>query len=356
MTHAFAIPAPQSEAITMDLPSVDPAGHEVVLAVRYSGVCHTDVHLQQGGYDLGGRGFLDMTTRGMTYPLIAGHEIVGEVLATGPEVTAVRSGDLRLVYPWLGCGECAACSADRENYCAQGRMLGVQRPGGFATRVLVPHERYLLDIEGIHPARAATLACSGLTSYSAVTKALPADPSLPVAVIGCGGLGLMAVAALRALGHQAITVLDVNAGGLRTALDLGASTAIDTSVSATPEAVLEQLGGPVEAVLDFVNSGATAELAFSILAKGGRQVAVGLFGGEARIPTALLAMKCLTVQGSFVGTLAELHELVALAQRGALPDAPVTTVPLGVDALNDALSGLAAGGIRGRIVLTSSLS
>lgn len=232
-------------------------------------------------------------------------------------------------------------------------MLGVQRAGGFATQVHVPHERYLIDVSGIELPRAATLACSGLTSYSAVSKVLPADPSIPVAIVGAGGLGLMAVAALRALGHESITVLDVNADRLEAATEMGASAVIDTTITATAEAVMERTGGALSAVIDFVNSGETAELAFSVLSKGGTQVGVGLFGGEARIPTALLAMKCLTVQGSFVGTLAELHELVALAKKGVLPDAPVSEAALGVDALNETLHGLAAGTVRGRVVLTN---
>ncbi|WP_256841955.1 alcohol dehydrogenase [Ornithinimicrobium cryptoxanthini] len=349
---AFAITEAGGRAVAIDAPLPEPTGHEVLLAVTHSGVCHTDMHLRDGGYDLGRRGFLDMTTRGMTYPLVAGHEIVGEVVAVGADVTTVKPGDVRLVYPWLGCGDCTACHDDRENYCTNGRMLGVQRPGGFASQVHVPHERYLLDVTGIDPARAATLACSGLTSYSAVTKALPADPSTAVAVIGAGGLGLMAVAALRALGHETITVLDVNADRLRTARDMGATVTIDTTTAITPDAIMQHTGGPVEAVLDFVNNSDTAELAFSILAKGGTQVAVGLFGGEARISTALLAMKCLTVQGSFVGTLAELHELIALAQGGSLPEAPITRAELGADALNESLDALAAGTVRGRVVLT----
>lgn len=337
---------------TLEVPTPEPHGSEVLLAVRHSGVCHTDMHLLQGGYDLGSRGFLRMSERGVAYPLVAGHEIVGEVVAVGPDVTQVRPGDLRLVYPWLGCGECAQCRADRENYCAAGRMLGIQRRGGFATHVQVPHERYLVDVEGLDPVRAATLACSGLTSYAAVDKVLPLEPDELVVVIGAGGVGLMGVAVLHARGHRRIAVLDVNDDRLAVASGMGPQVVtVNTSGRSSAE-VLTALGGPVPAVLDFVNNGPTATLAFDLLAKGGHLVSVGLFGGEVCLPTALVAMRALTLQGSFVGTLDQLHELVALARGGGLPEMPIVPGRLDAAQLEATLGDLAAGAVRGRVVLS----
>jgi D-arabinose 1-dehydrogenase-like Zn-dependent alcohol dehydrogenase len=231
-------------------------------------------------------------------------------------------------------------------------MLGIQRFGGFARQVHVPHERYLVDTTGLDEPWAATLACSGLTSYSAVSKVLPLDPEDWVAVIGTGGVGLMAVAVLKALGHRAIAVIDVNGERLELAVGMGARIAINSAAGLASEDVVTRLGGPVIAAVDFVNSGQTADLAFGALAKGGTLVSVGLFGGEVTIPTALVAIKCLTIRGSFVGTLAELEELIALARRGGLPQTPVIGGDLGADALNAALEALAAGTVRGRIVLS----
>lgn len=336
---------------TLDLPTPEPQGQDVVLAVRQSGVCHTDMHLMQGGYDLGRRGFLRMSERGVSYPLVAGHEILGEVVAIGRDVTTVRPGDLRLIYPWLGCGGCGQCRAGRENECAAGRMIGIQRHGGFATHVHVPHERYLLDVGDLDPARAATLACSGLTSYAAVDKVLPLEPDDPVVVIGAGGVGLMSIAVLRARGHRRLAVLDVNQDRLAVAAGMGPGiqTVDTTDLSATD--VLLTLGGPVRAVLDFVNNGPTAALAFDLLAKGGHLVSVGLFGGEVTLPTALIAMKALTLQGSFVGSLDQLHELLALARGGTLPEIPIVAGHLDADGLETSLRDLAAGAVRGRVVL-----
>lgn len=350
--EAYAFSQGGEQVLTLDQPTPRPAGHEVLLAVRQTGVCHTDLHLRHGGYDLGSRGFLRMAERGVSYPLVAGHEVLGEVVAVGDDVVDVGPGDLRLVYPWLGCGQCRHCRADRENYCAQGRMIGIQRHGGFATHVLVPHERYLLDVDGLDPARAATLACSGLTSYAAVDKVLPLDPDEQVVVIGAGGVGLMAVAVLRALGHRRITVLDVNEDRLAVAGAMGEGIGTISTDGLGSAAVLTELGGPAEAVIDLVNSGPTADLAFSLLAKGGHLVSVGLFGGEVTLPTALVAMKCVTVQGSFVGTLAQLHELLALARGGTLPEVPIAPGPLSAAGLDTALQGLVEGTVRGRVVLS----
>ncbi len=110
-------------------------------------------------------------------------------------------------------------------------------------------------------------------------------------------------------------------------------------------------GGPVDAVIDFVDNDQTASAAFDMLAKGGRMVQVGLFGGEVTIPTALLALKMITIEGSFVGTLAELHEVVELAKQGRAPRIPVIDADLDLAGVTDALDRLSAGGVTGRIVL-----
>ncbi len=170
---AFAVDGPGAEIVEIERDDPVPVGHEVLLKVQYCGVCHSDAHLRSGGYDMGGRGFLSMASRGMEYPAVFGHEIVGEVLSVGREVTRVKPGDQRLVFPWIGCGECARCIAGRENDCRNSRSIGVYTWGGFATQVLVPHDKFLIDIEGLDPAWAATLACSGVTSYAAV-QSLPA--------------------------------------------------------------------------------------------------------------------------------------------------------------------------------------
>ena len=89
-------------------------------------------------------------------------------------------------------------------------MIGIQRPGGYADHLIVPHPRYLIDAGGVDPVWAATLSCSGLSTYSAVSKLVPIPADEWVAVIGAGGLGLSAIGMLRALGHERIVSVDID--------------------------------------------------------------------------------------------------------------------------------------------------
>jgi alcohol dehydrogenase, propanol-preferring len=260
-----------------------------------------------------------------------------------------------LIYPWVGCGQCHQCEAGRDNYCAAGKNLGVARHGGYADRILVPDAKYLVDITGLDPSWAATMACSGLTAYSAVNKVLPLPADQPIVVIGAGGVGLTAVATLKALGHKRICVVDVAPRNLDIARELGASDVVQPGDKASKQ-IIEACGGPVEAVIDFVNNDNTARAAFDALRKGGRLVQVGLFGGELVVPTALMALKMLTISGSFVGTLDELHAVAALAKQGALPAIPIIEEPLDAASINAALDKLVQGGVPGRIVLQGTAS
>lgn len=351
--HAFAIFQGDHTVTDVELPTPTPVGTEVLLRVVRSGVCHTDTHLREGYYDLGSRGRLDLIDRGVTYPLVLGHEVVGVVESAGPDADGVSPGEHRLVYPWIGDGTCETCRAGHENLCPSPRNLGIARHGGYAEYILVPHPRYLLDITGIDERWAATLACSGLTAYSAALKALPGDTAEPVVVIGAGGVGLMAIATLRALGHAAIIAVDLQERNLELAEQLGATTTISARQDDLAAAIVAAAGGPVAAIVDFVNNSVTAPAAFTALRKGGTMVQVGLFGGELVIPTALLTLKIITIRGSFVGSLGELEELVGLARRGALPHIPIIDGELTAGEVQASLDRLAAGGVPGRIVLSA---
>lgn len=350
---SFAVPVAGSPVAEQSVEIQEPTGFEVLLTVTHAGVCHTDTHVQEGGYDLGERGFMEMTARGMEYPVVMGHETVGEVIAVGDRVTGVSVGDRRLVFPWIGCGECRRCVRGEDNYCAKSQALGIFRPGGFAEQIPVPHEKYLVDIDGLDPAWAATLACSGVTAYSAAHKALAhvSDEDC-VAVIGTGGVGLMAIATLQALGHRNIAAVDVRAENLGIARDMGATITVDSSSGDGATGLIDAAGGPVAAVIDFVNNGATVALGFDALDKGGTYVHVGLYGGEFRLPTALMALKALSLLGNYVGSLSELIEVVDIAKAGRLPRIPIVAGPLSADGVNTGLTGLREGTVAGRTVLS----
>ena len=133
-------------------PTPTPKGTEVVVRITAAGVCHSDVHLWEGYFDMGG-GNKYSTAKTMNPPRIMGHEIVGVVEALGPDARGAKVGDKAVVYPWIGCGSCDVCKAGDENMCLKPRFLGVYCDGGYSDELIVPHPRYLLSLDGLDPVR-----------------------------------------------------------------------------------------------------------------------------------------------------------------------------------------------------------
>jgi alcohol dehydrogenase, propanol-preferring len=333
----------------LELPTPEPTGTEVLLETTHCGVCHSDLHIWDGYYDVGGGKRMSLKDRGLVLPLTMGHEIVGRVVKLGPEATGVKVGDLRIVYPWVGCGHCAACLADEDNMCLTPRSLGVMQNGGYGTHVVAPHPRHLVDPGTLDPAVAATYACSGITVYSAIAKVMPIAADEAIVVVGAGGLGMNAIAILKAMGHRNTIVVDISEEKRAAALKAGAAKVVDGNGEDVAKRIMEAAGGPVLAVIDLVNGTATARFAFGALRKGGKLVQVGLFGGELMLALPLMAMRALTVQGSYVGSVKDLRALVALAQKGDVQPLPVATVPQ--SQAYDALMRLRDGKVTGRLVL-----
>jgi propanol-preferring alcohol dehydrogenase len=347
--RAWAVVETEQPLQEIEMPTPEPKGTEVLLETTYCGVCHSDLHIWEGRYDLGGGRVMNLKDRGLTLPVALGHEIVGRVVKLGPDATGVKVGDLRIVFPWVGCGKCAACLAEDDNMCLQGKSLGVFQNGGYATHVVAPHPRHLVDYGSLNPAVAATYACSGITVYSAINKVMPMDPGEPIVVVGAGGLGLNAIAVLKAMKHQNIVVVDVSAEKRRGAEAAGAHKTVDGTGEGVTKRIVEACGGPPLAVIDLVNGTATAKFAFEALRKGGRLIQVGLFGGEMNVPLPLMPIRALTIQGSYVGNPKELRALVKLAQDGGMQALPVEEVPQ--NQANAALMRLREGRVTGRLVL-----
>ncbi len=273
------------------------------------------------------------------------------MVALGPDADGkgVQVGDKRIVFPWVGCGDCERCLAEEDNLCAKGAAIGVRQPGGFGSHVVVPHPRHLIDAGDIDPAVAATYACSGLTVYSAIRKIMPIAPDKPVVLIGAGGLGLSAIEILKALGHRNIISVDVSEPKRRAALTAGASQAIDGTGEDVADRVKAAAGGPVPAVVDLVNSSATVKVALAVLARGGMTVQVGMFGGRLDVPLMTFPGQGVSIHGNFVGNPKELREVVALARSGRLKPIPVETRPK--SQASRTLQELRDGKITGRVVL-----
>ena len=280
-----------------------------------------------------------------------GHETVGAVVSAGPDATGLRPGGNYLVYPWIGCGNCPSCQAGQENHCMAPACLGVHRAGGYADHVLVPHSRYLIDIGDLDPAQIAPYACSGLTTYAALKKiGEQTYRQHPVVIFGAGGLGLMCLTLIKALGGAGAIVVDIDrqapggAGGRRA----GGHRRRGPGRGAADH----QAAGGKQAAIDLVGAPATTSLAFDFLTKGGKLIIVGLFGGGSTWPIALIPMKALSIIGSYVGNLAELKELMELVRAGKVPPMPVHRYAL--DQADSVLASLRAGKVVGRAVLTTA--
>src|SRR5262245_44780017 len=167
----------------------EPRGSEVLVRISRCGVCHSDIHLQDGYFGLGGDKKLDVTA-GRALPFTLGHEIAGVVEKAGPQAD-VAVGHAAAVFPWIGCRECAPCRAGEENLCAAPRHLGVQVDGGYATHVLIPHPRYLIDHAPLSPALAGAYMSSVLTAYSALNRIAEHARRGPALLVGLGGVGMM---------------------------------------------------------------------------------------------------------------------------------------------------------------------
>jgi D-arabinose 1-dehydrogenase-like Zn-dependent alcohol dehydrogenase len=331
---------------THDTPQ--PQGSEVMVKVGSCGVCHSDVHLHDGYFDLGGGNKLDMT-RTVQPPRTLGHEIAGTVVAVGPDARGVAIGARRVVFPWIGCGQCSLCAAGDEHLCNAPRALGVHRDGGFADHVLVPHPKYLLEFDPLPEDQACTFACSGLTAYSALKKVAGLGNKDPLLIIGAGGVGLSGIRLARELHRDApLIVAELDKGKWEIAREAGATEVIDPTADGALRALLKATGG-VAAAVDFVGAAATFAFGFGALRKAGKLVCVGLFGGSTPLVPALVSMKAVSVIGSYVGSLKEMQELMAIARHGKLPGLPLVTHPLAH--ATQALDDLRAGRVRGRAIL-----
>ncbi len=326
-----------------------PSGSEVLVRIERCGVCHSDVHLQDGYFSLGGGKKLDVSA-GRALPFTLGHEIAGVVESAGDEAPEAKIGRRVAVYPWIGCGVCAACRGGEENLCSDHRHLGIAVDGGFATHVLVPHPRYLLDYAPLSPAFAGPLMCSGLTAYAALKRHTGRPERGSVLLLGLGGVGMMGLAIARALFRMPPIVADIDAEKRKAAIAAGAVEAYDPADPQTRKAVMKATGGLL-AICDFVGSDKSLQFATGLLVRGGKVVVTGLLGGDFSMAAAMFGIKAMTIEGTLTGTLAEARELLDLVRSKNIAPIPTRDRPLAE--AQAALDDLRAGRVVGRTVLTA---
>jgi len=330
-------------------PTPVPQGTEVLLRVTAAGICHSDLHINDGYFDLGDGKRAELAKLGATLPLTLGHEIVGVVEALGPDAEGVAVGDARVAFPWIGCRTCAICQHEREQWCMTPKFLGARVPGGYSDHVIVPHPSYLVPYDGVPTPLACTYACAGLTAYSAIQKVAPLREDDHLVLIGAGGVGLSGVHIAPAVVPARLIVADVDPEKRAVARQAGAFETVDNSGPDAAKKVLELTGGGVKAAIDFVGAPATARFGMDVLRKGGTLVVVGLYGGALSVPLPLLPQRSLALRGSYVGTLDEMHAVMALGRAGKVPPIPLDLRPL--NTAPQALADLRAGRVRGRIIL-----
>jgi propanol-preferring alcohol dehydrogenase len=341
--------APNEPLVLSESETPMPQGLQVLVKVKSVGVCHSDLHLWEGGYDLGDGKFMKVTDRGVKYPVTPGHEIVGTVENMGDAVSDISKGDDVLVFPWIGCGECPACKVGNENLCDAPRSMGVFQDGGYSDYALIPNSKYLAKLDGVDPDVATSLACSGLTAYTAIKKANQNSPEFLV-IVGAGGLGLMGVQIANAITDAKIICVDLDDKKLEIAKEMGADYTINSKDPETTQKIMSICNDKgADSVVDFVNAPPTAKLDFAILRKRGNLVLVGLFGGSFELSLVTIPLKSIIIQGAYTGNYDDMVELLALARKGIIK--PVISKRYSLDETNTALEDLKARKIIGRAVI-----
>jgi len=325
-----------------------PQGSEILVRINRCGVCHSDLHMQDGYFLLGDGKQLDVRG-GRTLPFTLGHEIAGVIESAGPDADA-KIGAAVAVYPWIGCGKCPACQVGDENICIAPRHLGITVDGGYATHVLVPHPRYLIDYAPLSASYAGALMCSGLTAYAALKRLADRAARAPLLLVGLGGVGLMGLALTRAMYGTAPFIADIDAKKRDAALAAGARAAFDPADPAARKELLKASGG-IYAAVDFAGTDKSLYLATGVLAKGGKVVVTGLIGGAYTTAVAMFPLKAMSIEGTQTGTLEEARELIDLVRAKNIAPPQIAERPL--SEASATLDDLRAGRIIGRVVLTA---
>ncbi len=342
---------PHQDYEIASVPDPGPVGpNEILVKVGAAGVCRTDLHMWEGGYEE------SHALRGVQRPFIGGHETAGWIEAVGSGVTHLKLGDAVLLHPLSTCGVCLPCRAGDDMHCQDQAFPGVFTAGGFAEYVRTSARAAVLLPHDLSPADVAPLGCAGITAYHAVKLALPlATPGTSTVVLGAGGLGHIAIQALRALSQTQIIVVDRNAQALSRAREWGADHVVHVRGDGghVGDVIALTGGDGAQVVIDLIGEGGIENDALSMVGTRGTDIMVG-FGGKLVVNNILeeVLFPEKNLAGVLCGSYVELVELVALVQRRAVRLA-TTIYPL--EAINDALRAMEEGRTRGRALLVPTL-
>jgi S-(hydroxymethyl)glutathione dehydrogenase/alcohol dehydrogenase len=334
-----------------------PARGEVRVRIAAAGVCHSDLHLAEGG--LGED----------RVPTVLGHEGAGVVDAVGEGVTHVAPGDRVALCFIPSCGACSACRAGRGNLCGPastasfaGTMLDGTTRLRLADGTPLLHflatacfaERCVVPAAGVVPLPpdlplwlAALVGCAVVTGFGAVRNAGRVERGQSVCIIGCGGVGLQVIAAARLAGADPIVAVDRVEAKLERALARGATAAVDSSAERPGRVIRALTGGGADVAFEVVGRQETIRLAWDAIRPGGTAVVVGLAprGVEAVVP-AIDFLSEKTLRGSFYGSgypAREIAELARLAAAGGFDVAESVSHLTDLDGIDDAFARMRAG-------------
>jgi len=313
-----------------DVPMPTVAEGDVLVRIKASGICRSDVHYRAGKSPV------------WPLPLTLGHEIAGAVEQVGKQVTTVKVGDRVCLHYLLSCGDCYYCSTGNEQFCLQGSMLGHYSDGGYAEYIAVPERNAVhLPIE-IPFDQGAILMCSSATSFHALRKSrLTAGET--VAIFGAGGLGISGIQLAQAFGALDVYAVDINAEKLRLAEKYGAIPVNARSSDPVAEILRLTHNKGVDVSLELIGLPQTMRQAVQCLAVMGRAVVAGISDTPLEINT---YQELLGKENEIIGTndhlLQELPLLIEMTRRGKLnlSDAVTRTVPLDADVINQVLDDL----------------
>ncbi len=313
----------------------------MLIKVAACGVCHSDLHLATGEWDM-----LKPITK---LPLVLGHEVAGVIEAVGEGVAEFNIGD-RVGVPWLhwSCGECEFCLAGRETLCSKQQVTGCTVDGGFAEFVKAKASHTAKLPDNLSFEEAAPLLCAGLTVHSAMKKA-EVRAGQRVAVFGVGGLGHLAIQLAKAKGAEVIAI-DVADDKLELARECGADITINAASGQAHKDIKKATGGGAHVVIVTSGSRAAYETALRSIRKAGTLAIVGMAPEPVPLSTVAMVSGEFRIVGSAVGSREELREVLRLAAEGKIK-CKIETRPFAE--VDSVLNEMKDGRLVGRVVLKS---